>query len=134
MSAVLELDDEGKVHGEWFGRSLINSHRRYSYEDAQVTLDTGTGDFYEELTILNKIAKNLTKARFEGGALSLETEEVKFKLDEKGVPIDVYVKSRGDTHKLIEEYMLFSSLTIYVSLLKRNRRRNNSYSCRGAWN
>lgn len=113
MSCVLELDDEGGVHSEWYGRSVINSHRRYTYEDAQITLDTGKGDFYEELTILNKIAKTLTKKRFEGGALSLETEEVKFKLDEKGVPVDVYTKERGDTHKLIEEYMLLANK--YVS-------------------
>ena len=113
MSCVLELDDEGIVHNEWYGRSLINSHRRYSYEDAQVTLDTHTGDFYDELATLNTIAKKLNKARFENGALSLETEEVKFKLDEHGVPVDVYVKSRGDTHKLIEEYMLLANK--YVS-------------------
>lgn len=113
MSAVLELDDEGNVHNEWYGRALINSHRRYSYEDAQVTLDTGTGDFFEELSILNRIAKKLHKSRFENGALSLETEEVKFKLDENGVPVDVYVKRRGDTHKMIEEYMLLANK--YVS-------------------
>ncbi len=113
MSCVLELDDEGNVHGEWYGRSLINSHRRYTYEDAQTTLDTGTGDFYEELTLLNAVAKKLNKARFENGALTLETEEVKFKLDDKGVPVDVYIKTRGDTHKLVEEYMLLANK--YVS-------------------
>jgi ribonuclease R len=113
MSAVFELDDEGKVHSEWYGRSLINSHRRYSYEDAQVTLDEKKGDFYEELAKLNAIAKNLSRARFEAGALSLETEEVRFRLDEKGVPMDVYVKERGDTHKLIEEFMLLANK--YVS-------------------
>lgn len=113
MSCVLEIDDEGIVHGEWYGRSLINSHRRYSYEDAQITLDTKVGDFYEELNILNTVAKKLNQARFDNGALQLETEEVKFKLDEQGVPVDVYVKARGDTHKLIEEYMLLANK--YVS-------------------
>lgn len=113
MSTVLELDSDGVVHGEWYGRSVINSHRRYTYEDAQTTLDSGTGDFYDELTILNAIAKKLTKARFEHGALSLETDEVKFKLNEKGVPVDVYIKQRGDTHKMIEEYMLLANK--YVS-------------------
>ena len=113
MSCVLELDDEGNVHGEWYGRSVINSHRRYSYEDAQTTLDTKVGDFYDELNILNTIAKKLNKARFDNGALQLETEEVKFKLDEKGVPVDVYVKTCGDTHKMIEEYMLLANK--YVS-------------------
>ena len=109
MSAVFEIDDEGKVYSEWYGRSVINSNRRYSYEDAQKTLDEKQGDFYEELNILNKIAKIMHKARFANGALYLETEEVKFKLDEEGVPVDVYVKERGDTHKLIEEYMLLAN-------------------------
>lgn len=113
MSCVLELDSDGVVHNEWYGRAVINSQRRYSYEDAQVTLDTGAGDFHEELAILNGIAKKLNKARFANGALSLETDEVKFKLDEHGVPVDVYIKVRGDTNKMIEEYMLLANK--YVS-------------------
>jgi ribonuclease R len=124
MSCVLELDDEGTVHNEWYGRSLINSHRRYTYEDAQVTLDTKQGDFYTELNILNTIAKKLNKARFENGALSLETEEVKFKLDENGVPVDVYVKSRGDTHKMIEEYMLLANKYVSKFITKKQEEKN----------
>lgn len=124
MSCVLELDDEGTVHNEWYGRSLINSHRRYTYEDAQTTLDTGTGDFYNELTILNTIAKKLNKARFDHGALQLETEEVKFKLDEKGVPVDVYVKTRGDTHKMIEEYMLLANKYVSKFITKKQEEVN----------
>jgi ribonuclease R len=124
MSCVLEIDDEGIVHNEWYGRSVINSHRRYSYEDAQVTLDTGTGDFYNELTTLNTIAKKLNKARYDNGALSLETEEVRFRLDELGVPIDVYVKSRGDTHKLIEEYMLLANRYVSKFITKKQEEIN----------
>lgn len=124
MSCVLELDGDGVVHNEWYGRSIINSHRRYTYEDAQTTLDTGVGDFYEELTILNTIAKKLTKERFENGALSLETEEVKFKLDEKGVPIDVYIKVRGDTHKMIEEYMLLANKYVSKFITKKQEEKN----------
>lgn len=124
MSCVLELDDEGVVHNEWYGRSLINSHRRYTYEDAQVTLDTGAGDFYGELTILNAIAKKLNKARFDNGALQLETEEVKFKLDAKGVPVDLYVKTRGDTHKLIEEYMLLANKYVSKFITKKQEEKN----------
>jgi ribonuclease R len=124
MSCVLELDNDGIVHNEWYGRSVINSHRRYSYEDAQITLDTENGDFYQELLILNTIAKKLTKARFENGALQLETEEVKFKLDEQGVPIDVYVKTRGDTHKLVEEYMLLANKYVSKFITKKQEEKN----------
>lgn len=124
MSCVLEIDDEGQVYNEWYGRSLINSHRRYTYEDAQTTLDTKSGDFYDELNTLNTIAKKLNKARFENGALSLETEEVKFKLDDKGVPVDVYVKSRGDTHKLIEEYMLLANKYVSKFITKQQEDKN----------
>jgi ribonuclease R len=124
MSCVLELDDEGKVYNEWYGRSLINSHRRYTYEDAQTTLDTKQGDFYEELHTLNQIAKKLNKARFDNGALQLETEEVKFKLDEKGVPVDVYIKTRGDTHKMIEEYMLLANKYVSQFITKKQEEVN----------
>ncbi|MEN9880981.1 MAG: ribonuclease [Candidatus Parcubacteria bacterium] len=124
MSAVFEIDDEGEVCGEWYGRSVIHSGRRYTYEDAQITLDTNKGDFAEELTILNTIAKKLTKKRFENGALSLETEEVKFMLDEKGVPIDVYVKQRGDTHKMIEEYMLLANKYVSKFITKKQEEKN----------
>jgi ribonuclease R len=124
MSCVLELDDEGTVYNEWYGRSLINSHRRYTYEDAQITLDTKVGDFYNELVTLNTIAKKLYKQRFDNGALSLETEEVKFKLDECGVPIDVYVKSRGDTHKMIEEFMLLANKYVSKFITKKQEEIN----------
>ncbi len=124
MSCVLELNDEGIVHNEWYGRSLINSHRRYTYEDAQATLDTKNGDFFDELDTLNKIAKNLNKARFENGALSLETQEVKFKLDENGVPVDVYIKTRGDTHKLVEEYMLLANKYVSKFITKKQEEKN----------
>lgn len=129
MSTVLEVDDDGKVHNEWYGRSLINSHRRYSYEDAQVTLDTKQGDFYEELAKLNSIAKNLGRDRFAAGALSLETEEVRFKLDEKGVPIDVYVKERGDTHKLIEEFMLLANKYVSKFITETQEKKNGRSIC-----
>ncbi len=124
MSAVFEIDEDGKIYNEWYGRSLINSHRRYTYEDAQKTLDEKKGDFYEELNTLNTIAKKLTQARFDNGALSLETDEVKFKLDEKGVPVDVYVKERGDTHKLIEEFMLMANKNVSKFITKKQEEKN----------
>ena len=104
MSAVFTIDDECNIYDEWYGRSVINSAKRFTYENAQESMDNN-GLHSEELHILNNIAKKMTKARFENGALSLDSEEVKFKLDENGKPVDVYVKVRGDTHKMIEELM-----------------------------
>lgn len=118
MSSVFELDDEGQIYNEWYGKALIKSHKRFSYESAQEILDAKEGVHFEALNILNEIAKKLTKKRFDNGALSLETEEVKFKLDEKGVPVSVYVKVRGDTNKMIEELMLMANRKVSEFITK----------------
>ena len=84
MSAVFDMDKEGKVRKEWFGKTVIHSNKRFSYEEAQKVLDDGGGVYFHELKILNDLAKKLTKKRFAEGAISLDQEEVKFELDEKG--------------------------------------------------
>ncbi len=109
MSAVFTMNDKGDVLSEWFGKTIINSDKRFTYENAQKTLDEKQGQYFEELDTLNKLAKKLLKKRFNEGAISMEQEEVKFILDEKGVPIKVYKKTRGDTHKLVEEFMLLAN-------------------------
>ena len=78
FGAVFELDKTGKVEKEWFGRTIIHSDKRFSYEEAQNILDKKHGIFYEELSTLNNIAKKLLKKRFDEGAISLEQDEVKF--------------------------------------------------------
>src|SRR5690606_35184199 len=103
FSAVFEIDEKGKTYNEWFGRTVIHSDRRFTYEEAQQAIETGRGDYAEELTTLNDIAKKLRKERFSKGAVNFETTEVKFKLDEKGKPLAVIPKIRKDAHKLIEE-------------------------------
>ena len=109
FAAVFELDGKGKILNEWFGKTVIHSHRRFSYEEAQEILEAGEGELATELTTLNKIAKNLKEERFRQGAISFETEEVKFKLDKLGKPIEVYKKVRKDAHKLVEEFMLLAN-------------------------
>ncbi len=109
FSAVFDIDKNGVVHKEWFGRTVIHSDKRFSYEEAQEVLNKKEGEMYYELDTLNNIAKKLLKQRYKDGAISLEQDEVKFKLDERGVPVSVYVKSRGDTHKMIEELMLLAN-------------------------
>lgn len=109
FSAIFELDDNGQVHNEWFGRTVIHSDKRFTYENAQEIITAKTGLFFNELNILNNIAKKLTKQRFKDGAISLEQDEVKFKLDPNGVPLSVYTKERQDTNKMIEEFMLLAN-------------------------
>lgn len=109
FAAIFEIDTKGQIYNEWFGRTVIHSDKRFTYENAQKILDDGHGVFYDELSILNNIAKKLSKKRFDEGAISLEQDEVKFKLGPDGVPISVYTKERGDTNKLIEEFMLLAN-------------------------
>ncbi len=120
MSAVFELDPKAHVVKEWYGRTIIHSDKRFTYEEAQDILNAGEGAYIRELTTLNTLAKELHNERFREGALSLDQEEVKFVLDEKGVPIKVYKKLRQDTNKLIEEFMLLANKKVAELIGKPN--------------
>ncbi|KAA9339993.1 ribonuclease R [Adhaeribacter soli] len=109
FSAVFEMDDNGGIHQQWFGKTIIHSDRRFAYEEAQERIETGEGDYVEEIHTLNRLAKILKEKRFKNGAISFETVEVKFKLDENNKPTQVFVKERKDAHKLIEEFMLLAN-------------------------
>ena len=109
FSAVFTFDEAFKLKKEWFGKTVTHSNRRFSYEEAQVVLETGEGDMSLELKVLNNIALKLRKARFRKGAINFETEEVRFKLDEAGVPLEVYIKERKDSNLLIEDFMLLAN-------------------------
>lgn len=109
FSAVFEISAVGKVVNRWFGKSIIHSDKRFAYEEVQEILEAGAGLYAEELTELNRIAHILRKQRFAGGSISFETDEVKFRLDEAGKPIEVYLKVRKDAHKLIEDFMLLAN-------------------------
>lgn len=119
FSAVFELDHRGKIFNEWFGRTVIHSDRRFVYEEAQEVLETGEGDYVEELKTLDRIAKNLKKERFKKGAINFETPEVRFRLDENGVPLEVVPKIRKDAHKLIEEFMLLANKRVATSVYEK---------------
>lgn len=123
FSAIFEMDMAGRVYTQWFGRTVIHSDKRFTYENAQKILDDKKGMFFDELNTLNAIAKKLLKKRFDEGAISLEQDEVKFKLDEHGVPLSVYTKERGDTHKMIEEFMLLANREVaeYMSPKKQGK-------------
>lgn len=109
MSAVFTIDKNAKVKNEWFGRTVIHSQKRFTYEEAEESIKKSGSPLHRELTILNNLAKKLNKERFANGALVLEQEEIKFVLDANGVPIKVLKKERGDSNKLIEEFMLLAN-------------------------
>jgi len=109
FAAIFEMNEKGKVFKEWYGRTIIHSDHRFTYEGAQEVIESRKGQFAEELRILNTIALALRKERFGKGAVNFETTEVKFKLDAKGKPLAVIPKIRKDAHKLIEEFMLLAN-------------------------
>lgn len=126
FAAVFEMDSKGKIHSEWYGRTVIHSNHRFSYEQAQAVIETGTGMFAAELKILNDLHHLLRKERFKKGAVNFETSEVKFKLDEKGKPLAVVPKVRKDAHKLIEEFMLLANrgVATFIYKMKKGEEKN----------
>lgn len=109
FSAVFELDDRSGLHEEWFGKTVIHSDRRFSYQEAQEVIDSGKGDLAEELKILNKLAQQLRSDRFKNGAISFEREEVRFDIDEIGKPLSIHFREHGTANELIEEFMLLAN-------------------------
>lgn len=126
MSAVFTIDNNAKVKSEWYGRTVIHSQKRFTYEEAEETIKKQNAPLHRELSILSDLAKKLTKERFEQGAMSLDQEEVKFILDEKGFPIKVIKKERGDSNRLIEEFMLLANKKVaeILSPKKKNKDTN----------
>ncbi len=125
MSAVFIVDKNAKVKSEWFGRTIIHSKKRFTYEEAEEIIkgikpQKSSAPFHKELFILNNLAKKLTKERFAQGAISLDQEEVKFVLDANGVPLKVIKKERGDSNRLIEEFMLLANRKVAKVLSPRN--------------
>lgn len=113
FSVIFKINENGDILDKWFGRTIIHSNKRFTYEEAQEIISgKKEGPYKEELLSLNKIAKSLEKKKYLGGAINFETEEVKFVLNEKGKPINVYKKQRLDTHKLVEEYMLLANRAV----------------------
>ncbi|MDR2970927.1 MAG: ribonuclease R, partial [Bacteroidales bacterium] len=108
-SAVFDLDDHAKVHKEWFGRTVIKSNRRFDYDEAQEIIETKQGDFADVILKINDLALKLRQQRFDNNAVNFETEEVRFKLDENGKPIGVFLKVQREANWLIEEMMLLAN-------------------------
>jgi len=119
FSAVFVLDNKANILDEWYGKTVINSNRRFNYEEVQEIIETGKGDLSEEIMAVNNLAHMLRELRFRKGAFNFESSEVKFKLDEKGKPIGVYFKVPKESNWLIEEFMLLANRKV-AELLSKN--------------
>ena len=109
FSAVFTLNENLDILEEWFGRTVIHSDRRFTYAEAQEIIETGRGDYAEEVLTFNRLAQALRKERFKNGAISFDREEVKFRLDENGKPLGVYFKEQKESNQMIEEFMLLAN-------------------------
>ena len=126
FSAVFELDGNAHIKKEWFGKTVIHSDRRFTYEEAQERIENKEGDFFAELVTLNELALKLRAERFMLGAINFETTEVKFDLDDQGKPIGLKTKERKDAHKLVEEFMLLANKRVaeFVYRMKPGKTKN----------
>ena len=123
FSAVFKFNPKSfKVTDRWFGRTVIHSDHRFTYEDAQEVLNTGKGPFVDELDVMDRIADKLRKRRFKEGSIDFNSNEVRFKLDDDGKPLSVYVKERIDTNMLIEDFMLLANKEVATFIKKKEER------------
>ena len=109
FSAVFTLNENAEIQQEWLGRTIIHSDRRFAYEEAQQVIESGEGDYKEEILTLNTLAQKLRSDRFKHGAIAFARDEVRFRLDEKGRPLGVYTKVQKEANQLIEEFMLLAN-------------------------
>ncbi|SKA45909.1 ribonuclease R [Chitinophaga eiseniae] len=123
FSAIFQMNEKGEVKHHWIGRTIIHSNHRFTYEDAQEVIETKEGPYQQEILLLNKIAQTLRQERFAHGAINFSSQEVRFRLDEKGKPIGIVIKESKEAHQLIEEFMLLANRTVatYVSKIKVNK-------------
>ncbi|MFN8304861.1 MAG: ribonuclease R [Saprospiraceae bacterium] len=119
FSAVFEFDPKDKLVKRWFGKTVIHSAHRFTYEAAQTILDKKPEEalthlaIYPQLewaiTTLDRLAKKMRKEREKNGAIGFESDEIRFRLDADGAPLEAYVKERKDAHLLIEDFMLLAN-------------------------
>lgn len=112
FSVVFDINLKGEVKEARIVHTVIKSNRRFTYEEAQQIIETGEGDYKEEVTTLNTIAQALREKRFQAGAINFDRYEVKFEVDEQGKPVSVYFKVAKEANKLVEEFMLLANRTV----------------------
>lgn len=120
-SVIFHITDKAEVKHYEIAKTVINSDRRFTYEEAQQIIETGEGDFKDEILTLDRLAKLFRKGRFDQGAIAFDRVEVRFEIDEAGKPISVFFKEAKDSNKLIEEFMLLANKTVATHIGKPKR-------------
>lgn len=129
FSAIFEMTPQAAVVSEWFGRTVIRSDKRFTYESAQRVLDDKAGDFVEELLILQDLAHKLADAKTKAGAIRFTSEEFEFELDPNGFPLKIVKKEHLDTHSLIEDFMLLANRHVAKYIFDTCKRGNGGNIC-----
>jgi len=117
-SCIFQITEKGEIKGNWIGRTVIHSNHRFTYEDVQQIIESGNGLYHKEVLLLNKLAQQMRSARMKAGAINFSSQEVRFRLDEKGVPIGILIKESKESHQLIEEFMLLANRTVAEKVSK----------------
>ena len=113
FSVIFTINNEGKILDTWYGKTVIHSDRRYSYEEAQEIIEGVDGDYSTEVRLLNTLAQKIRKKRITDGSIEMGGIEVRFKLAEDNKkPIGVYFKYQKESNKLIEEFMLLANKSV----------------------
>lgn len=120
-SVIFQMTDDAEIKHYEIAKTVTRSDRRFTYEEAQQVIETGKGDFKEEILTLDRLAKILRKKRFNSGAIAFDRVEVRFEIDDKGKPLSVFFKEQKDANKLIEEFMLLANKTVATHIGKPGR-------------
>ena len=118
FSAIFQVTPTGNVKQYWLGKTIIHSDHRFTYEEVQEIIENGSGLYSEEILVLNNMAQKMRKQRFKKGAINFSSQEVRFKLDEKGKPIGIVIKESKESHQLIEEFMLLANRIVAENVSK----------------
>lgn len=123
-SVIFEMNEKAEVKDYRIRHTVIKSDRRFTYEEAQQIIETGEGDYKEEILQLNKLAQILREKRLSAGAINFDRCEVKFEIDETGKPLSVYFKVSKEANKLIEEFMLLANRTVaeHIGKVPKNKK------------
>lgn len=123
-SVIFEMNEKAEVKNYHIRHTVIKSNRRFTYEEAQQIIETGEGDYKEEVLQLNRLAQILREKRMAAGSINFDRCEVKFEIDETGKPLSVYFKVSKEANKLIEEFMLLANKTVaeYVGKVPKNKK------------